>query len=82
MDKSFKDNRVEMIKDDGWANVGWTGIVLCEDEDSAYVKWDRGKTYSHMKYNLKIISHNNPNTAFVLYKQKLRKKTQITKKIT
>ena len=76
----FKDKRVEMVKGDSWARKGWTGVVVIEDINSVIVEWDNGKRLSHRKCNVRIISEttfsNNPNRAFVLHKQRLRKKAQ------
>ena len=63
----FQGSRVEMVEADGWAVVGWTGIVVIEDRDSVVVRWDNGKRLSHMKNNLKIMpitSCDDPNTVF------------------
>jgi hypothetical protein len=86
MDNRFeKDDRVVMLRYDGWANKGWTGIVKEVDGKSIYVKWD--KTYRclwHVNRNLKRID-GDPNTAFALYKQKQirsAKKGEILKKTT
>lgn len=70
MEKNFQGSRVKMVKSDRWAAVGWTGIVMREDSESVIVRWDNGKRYSHMKYNLKMIpitAFDDPNTAFAIY---------------
>ena len=63
----WQGSRVEMVKADGWAVVGWTGIVIESRNSSVVVRWDNGKRYAHRKKNLKMVSItscNDPNTAF------------------
>ncbi len=64
----WQGSRVEMVEADGWAAVGWTGIVIESRDSSVVVRWDNGKRYAHRKKNLKMIpiitSWSNPNEAF------------------
>jgi len=62
-----------MVKDDWWAEVGWTGIAVQSDKHSVLVRWDNGRRLNHMKKNLRIMSvteGDNPNFVFKMRKYK------------
>ena len=70
----LQGSRVEMTINDGWADIGWTGVVVSEDdEDCATVRWDNGMRLRHMKIGLRIMSvteGDNPNAIFKMRKYK------------
>lgn len=72
-----KGDRVTMLKFDGWAFPGWGGIVIAVSpgRSNIHVKWDNGKTYSHMKKYVRLMGREDgPNIAFLIHKLNKEKK--------
>lgn len=65
-----------MLRDDGWARVGWTGVVTATNGTNVKVQWDSGTYTYHYVDDLRVINsvhikdqEIDPNTAFALQKK-------------
>jgi hypothetical protein len=70
----FKENdKVLMLKNDGWATKGWIGVIPPQKLTPRYggirVCWSNGEELRHSKKDLRILNKNDdPNIAFYLSK--------------
>ena len=74
----MENDRVVMLKDDGFGKKGWIGKVQDEKPwpDSCpiiRVAWDNGSSYLHERRDIAYLDHNRatePNLAFSIQKEK------------
>ena len=61
-----------MLRDDGWAEEGWTGNVYSVGDSDIKVCWDNGRRLFHIQDDVALVDlqTGNPNVAFKLYKKR------------